>query len=250
MANTHTGPNRLKGGLQRQAGRSATRPAPGRCWAPWQAGYNDIGILTAPDGKELCGRGDDQADLDPAADAHGADEQCRAGGDRAARHEPRGRPTAADVPTAAERLASKRRACSACRRVSSSCSSSAGFPRSATCAALIERIDDKRRPSRSPTTSASPTSGRARPAISTAATRWSPRSIARSPICSDLPLDRERAAAGPALRARPGVQAAHRHVRAGRIRFLRPHRRARAAHLDGDDLSEPSRGWRRDALQD
>jgi beta-lactamase class A len=49
MANTHTGPNRLKGGLQ--AGWSLShKTGTGQVLGPWQAGYNDIGILTAPDG--------------------------------------------------------------------------------------------------------------------------------------------------------------------------------------------------------
>ena len=47
---TKTGANRLRAGSSR-AGRSATRPAPARCSAASQAGYNDIGILTAPDGR-------------------------------------------------------------------------------------------------------------------------------------------------------------------------------------------------------
>jgi len=50
MSRTHTGPNRLKGGLS--AGwtlnhKTGTGPELGGA----QAGYNDIGILTAPDGK-------------------------------------------------------------------------------------------------------------------------------------------------------------------------------------------------------
>jgi beta-lactamase class A len=50
MANTHTGPNRLKGGLQ--AGWSLShKTGTGQVLGAWQAGYNDIGILTAPDGK-------------------------------------------------------------------------------------------------------------------------------------------------------------------------------------------------------
>ena len=50
MANTHTGPNRLKGGLQ--PGWSLShKTGTGQILGPWQAGYNDIGILTAPDGR-------------------------------------------------------------------------------------------------------------------------------------------------------------------------------------------------------
>ena len=50
MANTHTGPNRLKGGLQ--AGWSLShKTGTGQELGGIQAGYNDIGILTAPDGR-------------------------------------------------------------------------------------------------------------------------------------------------------------------------------------------------------
>jgi beta-lactamase class A len=50
MANTRTGPQRLKGGLQ--AGwRLSHKTGTGQVWGGVQAGYNDIGIVTAPDGK-------------------------------------------------------------------------------------------------------------------------------------------------------------------------------------------------------
>ena len=50
MANTHTGPNRLRGGLQ--PGWSLShKTGTGQILDGVQAGYNDIGILTAPDGK-------------------------------------------------------------------------------------------------------------------------------------------------------------------------------------------------------
>ena len=50
MAHTHTGPNRLKGGLQ--AGWTLShKTGTGQELGGYQAGYNDIGILTAPDGK-------------------------------------------------------------------------------------------------------------------------------------------------------------------------------------------------------
>ena len=49
MGNTKTGANRLKGGLQ--AGWSLShKTGTGQVYGPYQAGYNDIGILTAPDG--------------------------------------------------------------------------------------------------------------------------------------------------------------------------------------------------------
>jgi beta-lactamase class A len=50
MANTHTGPNRLKGGLQ-PGWTLNHKTGTGQVLGSQQAGYNDIGILTAPDGK-------------------------------------------------------------------------------------------------------------------------------------------------------------------------------------------------------
>ena len=50
MANTHTGPNRLKGGLQR-GWTLSHKTGTGQQLGAVQAGYNDIGILTGPDGK-------------------------------------------------------------------------------------------------------------------------------------------------------------------------------------------------------
>jgi beta-lactamase class A len=50
MGNTKTGANRLKGGLK--AGWSLShKTGTGQILGPVQAGYNDIGILTAPDGR-------------------------------------------------------------------------------------------------------------------------------------------------------------------------------------------------------
>jgi beta-lactamase class A len=50
MGNTKTGPNRLKGGLK--PGWSLShKTGTGQVLGPVQAGYNDIGILTAPNGK-------------------------------------------------------------------------------------------------------------------------------------------------------------------------------------------------------
>jgi beta-lactamase class A len=50
MGNTKTGANRLKGGLQ--PGWSLShKTGTGQVYGPWQAGYNDIGVLTAPNGK-------------------------------------------------------------------------------------------------------------------------------------------------------------------------------------------------------
>ena len=50
MANTHTGPNRLKGGLQ-PGWTLNHKTGTGQVLGSQQAGYNDIGILTAPDGR-------------------------------------------------------------------------------------------------------------------------------------------------------------------------------------------------------
>ena len=50
MSQTHTGPNRLKGGLK--GGWSLShKTGTGQVLGGTQAGYNDIGILTAPDGR-------------------------------------------------------------------------------------------------------------------------------------------------------------------------------------------------------
>ncbi|MGI8706090.1 MAG: class A beta-lactamase [Sphingomicrobium sp.] len=50
IGNTRTGPNRLKGGLS--AGWTlGHKTGTGQVFGPVQAGYNDIGILTAPDGR-------------------------------------------------------------------------------------------------------------------------------------------------------------------------------------------------------
>jgi beta-lactamase class A len=50
MSETHTGPNRLKGGLA-PGWTLNHKTGTGQVLGPAQAGYNDIGILTAPDGK-------------------------------------------------------------------------------------------------------------------------------------------------------------------------------------------------------
>jgi len=50
MAHTHTGPNRLKGGLE-QAWTLSHKTGTGQVMDGIQAGYNDIGILTGPDGR-------------------------------------------------------------------------------------------------------------------------------------------------------------------------------------------------------
>lgn len=50
MSNTKTGPQRLKGGLS-SGWRLAHKTGTGQVLGGMQAGYNDIGILTAPDGR-------------------------------------------------------------------------------------------------------------------------------------------------------------------------------------------------------
>ena len=50
MSNTHTGPNRLKGGLE-PGWTLNHKTGTGQVLGAQQAGYNDIGILTAPDGR-------------------------------------------------------------------------------------------------------------------------------------------------------------------------------------------------------
>src|SRR4030095_12851865 len=50
MGNTKTGANRLKGGLK--PGWSLShKTGTGQVLGPYQAGYNDIGILTSPEGR-------------------------------------------------------------------------------------------------------------------------------------------------------------------------------------------------------
>ena len=50
MSETHTGPNRLKGGLA-PGWTLNHKTGTGQVLGDYQAGYNDIGIVTAPDGK-------------------------------------------------------------------------------------------------------------------------------------------------------------------------------------------------------
>jgi beta-lactamase class A len=50
MANTRTGPQRLKGGLE-PGWRLSHKTGTGQVFGGVQAGYNDIGIVTAPDGR-------------------------------------------------------------------------------------------------------------------------------------------------------------------------------------------------------
>ena len=49
MSNTKTGPQRLKGGLQ-QGWHLSHKTGTGQVLGSVQAGYNDIGVITAPDG--------------------------------------------------------------------------------------------------------------------------------------------------------------------------------------------------------
>ena len=50
MGNTRTGANRLKGGLK-SGWTLSHKTGTGQVFGPYQAGYNDIGVLTAPDGR-------------------------------------------------------------------------------------------------------------------------------------------------------------------------------------------------------
>jgi beta-lactamase class A len=50
MGNTKTGANRLKGGLK-PGWTLSHKTGTGQVFGPYQAGYNDIGVLTAPDGR-------------------------------------------------------------------------------------------------------------------------------------------------------------------------------------------------------
>jgi len=50
MANTRTGANRLKGGLK-PGWKLSHKTGTGQVYGAYQAGYNDIGILTGPDGR-------------------------------------------------------------------------------------------------------------------------------------------------------------------------------------------------------
>ena len=50
MGNTKTGANRLKGGLK-PGWTLSHKTGTGQVFGPYQAGYNDIGIITAPDGR-------------------------------------------------------------------------------------------------------------------------------------------------------------------------------------------------------
>jgi beta-lactamase class A len=50
MGNTKTGANRLKGGLK-PGWTLSHKTGTGQVFGSYQAGYNDIGIVTAPDGR-------------------------------------------------------------------------------------------------------------------------------------------------------------------------------------------------------
>ena len=52
MGNTKTGANRLKGGLK-PGWTLSHKTGTGQVYGPYQAGYNDIGVLTAPDGRSF-----------------------------------------------------------------------------------------------------------------------------------------------------------------------------------------------------
>jgi beta-lactamase class A len=55
MSNTKTGKQRLRGGLA-PGYRLAHKTGTGQVFGAAQAGYNDIGIVTAPDGRSYASR--------------------------------------------------------------------------------------------------------------------------------------------------------------------------------------------------
>ena len=84
MTQTHTGPQRLRGGLA-PGWTISHKTGTGQVLGSVQAGYNDIGILHAPDGHHyalavMIGR-----TCTPLADADGADAERGAGDDRLSR---------------------------------------------------------------------------------------------------------------------------------------------------------------------
>ena len=214
MGNTKTGANRLKGGLA--AGLALShKTGTGQVLGAQQAGYNDIGILTAPDGRSYAVAVMIKLTSVPLPTRMALMNNVVRIGHRAARDaiQPCRFALTRDRPPASP----ERPACSACRRASSNCSSSAASSMRRPAPRWSSGSTSGGGRPRSPTTSGSPTSGPAKPATSTGATRSSPRSTARSRELLGLPPDGRRAAPGPALCAGPGVQAAHRHVRAWRL---------------------------------
>ena len=84
MSQTSTGKNRLRGGLK--AGWTLShKTGTGQVLGATQAGYNDIGILTAPDGRSYSVAVMIKKTSTPLGVAHEADEQRRPRDDRPAR---------------------------------------------------------------------------------------------------------------------------------------------------------------------
>ena len=87
MGNTKTGANRLRGGLK--AGWTLShKTGTGQVLGATQAGYNDIGILTAPDGRSYAVAVMIKKTSTPPWRSHEADEQCRPRNHRPARDAP------------------------------------------------------------------------------------------------------------------------------------------------------------------
>ena len=125
MGNTKTGPNRLKGGLK--PGWSLShKTGTGQVLGAVQAGYNDIGILTAPNGRSYAVAVMIKRTSTPLATRMTLmNNVVRA---VIQQHEmSQGGRVHALTPAARPQRLAPRRACSACRPASSSCSSSRDF---------------------------------------------------------------------------------------------------------------------------
>ena len=248
MSHTHTGANRLKGGLQ-PGWTLNHKTGTGQELGGVQAGYNDVGILTAPDGKSyavavmiktnstpLPVRMTLMNDVVAAVIA----QHDRANGGSfgsKARADPA---TRLAVAAGVQRVPTRELELFILKN----------FLDPATCTALVERIDQRRRPSEIADdigvadfrTSETCDLDWHDPVVGAVDAKIA--ELLGLSLTSSEPLQGQRYAPGT------GVQAAHRYVRTGRLRLLHPHRRDRAAHLDGNDLPERARRRRRDAVQD
>ena len=226
MGNTKTGANRLKGGLK-PGWTLSHKTGTGQVLGGVQAGYNDIGILTAPDGRSYAVAVMIKRTSTPLPTRMTLmNNVVRAVIDQHEMSYGAAYTLLTRRPGEARRA---RPASSACRRAKLELFIVRDFLDPTPAPRLIERIDAQRRPSEIADD------------IGVAAFRTSETCDLdwRDPVVAavdqqiaellGLPLERQRAAAGAALCAGAGVQAAHRHVRARRRRFLRALRRARAS---------------------